>query len=288
MSSLEESLASWASIIATLCTIIGLIQSQPWLVTTSAAFLGASIFAVVYARQQRLTLNSATIKIEGRSIDSLNLANLRRRINRTLIIQDVKRVATIKGEDLTIRSTYSGFCRAKAETTIEFSIDADNNTPFHQLACCGYDLLRDPQRQHPIRPILQGVDGSSKKIALPFLEPLEAHQPFSVLLSCTLPGCMKAGLEYYTAALSFEQNDVPNSLVHLIFIGDLPDWVRVYEVNASGVPKLLRDLPFSTGSPGNREYLDAAENLSGQSARIYIFYRPTCRLKLGGPLGSAT
>jgi hypothetical protein len=41
--------------------------------------------AGLYARKKQLRLNSAAIKIEGRSIDSLNIANLRRRINRSLV-----------------------------------------------------------------------------------------------------------------------------------------------------------------------------------------------------------
>src|SRR6266404_4844550 len=42
----------------------------------------------LYAWRERCTVKSATVKIEGRSIDSLNIANLRRRINQSLAIQE--------------------------------------------------------------------------------------------------------------------------------------------------------------------------------------------------------
>jgi hypothetical protein len=279
MSSLEESIASWAGIISTLLTVVGLIQSRPWLTIGSFVCLGGSLFAAFYARRERLLLNAASITIEGRSIDSLNLANLRRHVNRSLIVQDAVRVAEIQGQDLKISVTYSGFCRAKRETAIEFSLDSDTNTPFDELECFAYDLLRDREKKHPIRPILLGTDGSSKKIAIPFLEPLEAHQPFKILLSCSLPGCMKAGVEYYAAALSFAQDQVPRSTVKLLFVGDLPDWVRVYEITTSGKTKLLRDLRPSGERQDLREYTDVAENVAGKSARVYVFHRPAFKAR---------
>src|SRR2546428_179559 len=82
--------------------------------------------------------------------------------------------------------------------------------------------------------ILGGSDGISKKIAVPFLKPLMAQEPFSVLLKCELPGCMKAGLEYYTSTLSFGQDQVQRCTVRLLFVGVHPAWMRVYESDASG------------------------------------------------------
>jgi hypothetical protein len=275
MSTLRESIAMWAGIISSLLTVIGIVQSLPWLAGISVLFVAASIFAGLYARRERRILNAASVKIEGRSIDSLNLANLRRRVNRSLTVQDVNRQATIHGQDLLIVATYFGFCHAKRETAIDFSIDSDNPAPFDQLECRAYDLVSDPERQHPIRPILRGTDGSSKKITVPLLHPVTAHEPFSVQLECTLPGCMKAGLEYYTAGLSFEQDEIPRATVRLIFVHDFPDWVRVYEVTPSGTERLLRDLPSRHGDGDSREYVDVAESVPGRSTRVYAFRRPT-------------
>jgi len=82
-----DSLAAWATILGTVLSVVGLIQSRAWLTGISLLFVVASMTVVLYARKQRSILKSATVKIEGRSIDSLNIANLRRRINESLVIQ---------------------------------------------------------------------------------------------------------------------------------------------------------------------------------------------------------
>src|SRR5260221_5612551 len=287
MPSLQDSLASWAAILeagaiilGTVLSVVGLIQSRAWLTGISVLLFGASIVTGVYARRQRLIVKSAAVEVEGRSIDSLNIANLRRRMNRSLVIQEVDHVAIIEGADLKITWKYDGYCRADQETALDFSVDADNNIPYSGLECFAHDLLRDPGRNHKIRPVLIGTDGISKKIAVPFLEPLSAQQPFSVLLKCELPGCMKAGLDYYTSTLSFEQDHVRRCTVRLLFAGERPDWVRLYECGGSGRTKLLKDLPPVRENQGLTEYLDIADEMEAQSARIYVLSRP------GAPLGS--
>jgi len=273
MYSFQESLASWATVLGTVLSLIGIIQSRAWLTGICILFVGVSMIAGLYARKKRLMLNSAAIKIEGRSIDSLNIANLRRRINRSLVIQEAYHVAEIKGEDLKITSKYSGYCRAEQETAIEFSIDTESNIPFETLDCFAHDLARDPGRKHKIRPMLIGPDGISKKIAVPFLEPLVAQQPFCVLLKCRLPGCMKAGIGYYTSTLSFEQSPILRFTVRLIFASDRPDWVRVYETSASRSPHLIKDLRPTSEVQEITEHLDVAEDVPAESTRIYLFCR---------------
>lgn len=273
MRSLLDLLASWATILGTVLTVLGLVQSRGWLTGISLALVGASIVASLYARKERLIVKSATVKIEGRSIDSLSIANVSRRVNQSLVIQEAEQVASIEGEDLTMTWRYSGYCRADEETAIEFSIDSDNNVPFDALKCHAYDLRHDPGMQHKIRPILLGPDGISKKIAIPFLEPIKEQEPFSVLLRCDLPGCMKLGLEYYTSTLSLGQDHVRRSSVRLLFVGHLPEWVRVYEYDTSGGTTLIKDLRPTRKSRDLAEYVDVAEGVSAQSARIYLFLR---------------
>ena len=111
----QESLASWATILGTVVSVLALIQSRAWLVLTSLLFVCVSIIAGWYARRDRLTLDAAAIKIENHSIDSLNIANLRRRVNRSLVIQEAHHTALIEGEDLTITWKYTGYCRANRE-----------------------------------------------------------------------------------------------------------------------------------------------------------------------------
>jgi len=145
--------------------------------------------------------------------------------------------------------------------------------PFEDLDCAAYDLRRDPDRLHKIRPILVGTDGISKKVSVPFLEPINPQEQFTVELVCALPGCMKAGVEYYTATLSMEQELIPRYSVRLIFEGGAPEWVRLYECRHSGDTLLIKDLSPVHADLRRAEYRDASENVSAQSARIYIFRR---------------
>jgi len=200
---------------------------------------------------------------------------LGRRLNRSLFIQEAHQVATIKGEDMGVTWRYSGYCRAPHEAAVEFSIDTDNHVPFERLDCYAYDLQHDPKRMHRIRPVLLGADGLSKKIAVPLLEHLSARQPFSVLLICTLPACMKSGVEYYTSTMSVAQERIRTCTVRLVFLSDRPEWVRVYECGASGATKLLKDLRPSRETAHLVEYTDLATDVPAQSARIYVFCRTT-------------
>lgn len=273
MQSLLQSLVSWTAVIAPVVTLVGLIQSSGWLAGIGAAFACVSIMAVVYARSQRLRVESASVEIEGISIDSLNAANLRRRVSRSFVIQRVDHTVTIAGPDLEITWRYAGYCRAERATEFEFSVDSGNSTPFSRLECFAHDLKHDPEKRHKIQPLLIGPDSISKKIAVPFLEPLSAQEPFDIMLHCRLPATYKPGIGYYTSTLSFDQDTVGRCTVQLIFLGEQPDWVRVYECEAGGSPQLLRSLSQVRREQESAEYLDVAENRSAQSARIYVFRR---------------
>ena len=268
-----ESLAALATIAGLVITVLGLLQSHTWLVLISMSFVGLAIVGGLYARRERRAINAASIVIEGHSIDSLNIANLRRRVNRTFVIQEAHHMARISGEDLEITWRYSGYCRAKRETAMEFSIDSQAGTPFAKLDCVAFDLGHDRNMTHAIRPVLVGTEGLSKKISVPFLEPLRANQSFSLLLKCTLPGCMTTGFNYYTSTLSFAQDRVPRCTVQLVFLGTTPSWVRVYESSIHHAAELVKTLAPSRQEPGLSEYLDVVENREGQSARVYTFFR---------------
>jgi len=279
MEAFENSLAFWSSILGTAIALLGFVNSSRWLAVLGLFLIAASVAALLYIERQRQRLKRASIKIEGRSIDSLNVASLGRRLNRSLVVQEVNQIAIITGEDMTMTWRYRGYCWASRETVIEFSIDTDNHIPFYQLDCFAYDLQRDPKRRHPIRPILLSADGLSKKIAVPLLEPLAAEQPFDVLLSCTLPGCMKNGIEYYTSTLSVAEERVRKSTVRLVFLRNRPSWVRVYECDRAGATKLLKDIRPSRATAQRIEYTDLATDVSAQSARIYLFRRTGDSLK---------
>src|SRR5438105_14824241 len=96
----KDELASWASILGTVVSFLGLIQSKTWLTAVGLLFVALSIITLAYARRERRRLRSAAISVEGRSLDSLNVANLRRRVNRSLLVQRADHMASIEGEDL--------------------------------------------------------------------------------------------------------------------------------------------------------------------------------------------
>src|ERR1039458_8211184 len=100
MDSFKDSLAYWSSILGTVLSVLGLSESSLLLAVLGSLLLAVSITALVYAQRQRQRLRLAAIRIEGRSIDSLNVASLGRRLNRSLIVQEGDQVATINGEDL--------------------------------------------------------------------------------------------------------------------------------------------------------------------------------------------
>jgi hypothetical protein len=267
-----ESLAAMATILGTALSIIALIHSDTWLVAANLCFVGGAVIAVLYAHHQRLALKAAAITIEGQSIDSLNVANLRRRVNRTLMIQEAHHTARIEGEDLKIEWMYTGYCRAKRESAMEFSIESETTTSFEDLDCAAYDLGHDPEMIHKISPLLVGTDGVTKKIAVPFLEPLRSNQAFRILLKCTMPRCITAGSGYYTSTLSFAQNRLRRYTVRLIFVGSAPTWVRAYECSSQQAI-LLKSLTPSRHEQGLIEYVDEVKDAKGRSARVYSFWR---------------
>src|ERR1700683_2918621 len=127
MDSFKDSITFWATVLGTLVGIFGVFQSRAWLVAIGILIICGSIGTLLYAGKQRALLRSAAVRVGDRSIDSLNLASLRRRLNRKLVIQDAQNLAIIDGEDLDVAWKCSGYCRADRETAIEFSIDADSN-----------------------------------------------------------------------------------------------------------------------------------------------------------------
>ncbi|HTB11068.1 MAG TPA: hypothetical protein VK752_05845 [Bryobacteraceae bacterium] len=268
-----ETLAALATILGTVVSVLALVQSRAWLVLTSLFFVGLAMAAGFYARRERLARASASTVIEGYSIDSLNMANLRRRLDRGLVVQEADHTARIEGEDLKISWKYTGYCRTGRVAAFDFSIDSAAGTSFADLNCIAYDLGHDPDMEREIRPLLISPEGISKKISVPLLEPLDANQPFGVLLKCTLPRCVTEETGYYTSTLSFAQDRVKRCTVRLQFVGRAPTWMRVYDCSPAHAPLLLKCLTPSRQEKEFCEYVDIVEDVPGQSARVYMFWR---------------
>ncbi len=262
-----------ATIVGTLAAVLALIKSSAWLVLVSLLLVCLASVSGLYARRERSILNSASTVIEGHSIDSLNVANLRRRVNRTFIMQEAHQTVRIVGEDMEITWKYTGFCKADGVSSMEFSIDSDENTPFEKLKCVAFDLGHDPDMSHEIYPVLIGTEGISKKVSVTFLESMKANQPFGVQMSFTLPRCVKAGFGYYTSTSSFAQARGQRYIVRLIFVGTAPQWLRVYESTTRRPNKLLKTLPPISRSSGGCAYVDVVDDRHGKSARVYAFWR---------------
>ena len=268
-----QTLAAVATLLGPIGTILGLIQSRGWLAGLGAVVFAISIAAIIYARRLRFRIDAASVEIEEISIDSVNIANLRRGVNRSLMVQTADHIITIDGADLEMVWRYAGYCRAARETAMDFSIDSESSIPFTQLNCFAYDLKCDPDKKHKIEPLLLGPDSISKKITVPFLEPIAAQQPFDIMLHCRMPGTYKPGIGYYTSTLSFDQDKVGRCSVNLTFLQRKPVWVRVYACDAAGRPRLLKTLRPDTEQPELVTYRDVAEKLDARSVRIYLFRR---------------
>ena len=61
--------------------------------------------------------------------------------------------------------------------------------------------------------------------------------------------------------------------VRLLFAGERPEWVRVYECDTAGNASLLKDLRPVRENSEVSEYVDTAEGVAAKSGRIYLFWR---------------
>src|SRR5580698_10346704 len=102
MDSFKDSVAFWATVVGTLTGVFGLFESAAWIAAIGALIASCSVGTLIYAARQRAVVKSAALKVGNRSIDSLNLASLHRRLNRSLVIQQADNLAVIDDEDLSV------------------------------------------------------------------------------------------------------------------------------------------------------------------------------------------
>jgi len=271
MTDVRETVALWACLVGSALALLGQFQSLASITFAGICLSGVSATFAVYSRRNRSPIQRAGISIEGLNLDSLHIANVRRRLNKSLTLERAFQVAIVNGSDLHLAWQYDGFCRSQGETGIEFSIDSENNIAFEQLECFAFDLQNDPERLHQVRPTLLGSDGVSKKIKVPFLHSLARQDRFSILLNCALPGCISTGVQYYTSSLSFDQPSVGSASVHLIFVRMRPEWVRVYEFDRKCRPTFVSELRPFRDDGATCEYVDMSQNIPGQSVRVYLY-----------------
>lgn len=274
----SEDVTMLANLVGMGLTLLGVADSSPSLVLTGVALSTASASARLLSERKGRRAEAMPPNIENLNLDSLHVANLRRRLNRSLNIQRAFQVAIIEGADLHLAWQYDGYCRSQSETGIEFSIESENNIPFEQLDCYVFDLQADPARSNQIRPSLVGSDGVSKKVRVPFLKPLSRGERFSLLLHCALPDTISTGVQYYASSLSFDQQAVDSASLHLIFVRTKPAWVKVYDLDQRSRPIFANELRPFRDDGTTCEYVDMAQNIPGQSVRVYLYDLPA----LGG------
>lgn len=274
MADARENLTRLVTLLGSSIALLGVVRSEPWLILVGIACSAASTTSALALQRNQAHTHPVGLSIDGFNVDSLHIANIRRRLNKSLTLTRAFQVAIIDGADLHLAWQYEGCCRAVGERTIEFSIDSENNVPFEELDCFAFDLHNDPGRLQQIRPTLVGSDGLSKKISVPFLRSLALQDRFSVLLNCKLPACVTTGIQYYTSSVSFDQASVESASVHLIFVRARPDWVRVYECAKNGRATLLSELRPFRDDGATCEFVHMAQNVPGQSVRVYLFNMP--------------
>ncbi len=278
MNGAPENLTPLITLLGTGIALLGVLQSAPALMLPGIALSAAAASAALLSERRVKDAQPMPPSIERLNLDSLHVANVRRRLNTSLKLDRAFQVAIIEGPDLHLAWQYEGYCQSKTETGIEFSIDSENNIPFAQLDCFAFDLRYDPVRLKQIRPSLVGSDGVSKKVRVPFLIPLAKDDRFSVLLHCKLPACISTGVQYYTSSLSFDQPAVDSASVHLIFVKARPRWLRVYEFDKNGQPSFVSELRPFRDDGATCEYVDMLQKVPGQSVRVYLYDLP----ELGG------
>jgi hypothetical protein len=274
MNNARENLTPWTTLLGSGTALLGVLQSAPALILAGITLSAAAASAALVSERRLRGADPMPPKIERLNLDSLHVANLRRRLNKSLKVERAFQVAIIEGADLHLAWQYDGYCQSKTETGIEFSLDSENNIPFEQLECFAFDLQNDPARLRQIRPSLVGSDGVSKKVSVSFLKPLAKDDRFSVLLHCKLPACISTGVQYYTSSLSFDQQVVDSASVQLIFVRSRPEWVRVYEFDKNARPTFVSELRPFRDDGATCEYVDMVQNVPGQSVRVYLYDLP--------------
>ena len=108
-------------------TILDVAQGRQPLVAIAAFSLAGLAAAFLFVRTLSDRIRGGRVEIEGVRLDSLNLANLSRTMNASLLVEKVLHVGRISGRDLEMTYEYSGVCNAKqGESGCVFSIHADS------------------------------------------------------------------------------------------------------------------------------------------------------------------
>jgi hypothetical protein len=274
MDNIKKTISFWSGTIAFSISIYGLISNRKIFTLLGVSFFALSAVLAFRLLEIKRQTKKTNIVIDGKRIDALNVANLTKKPNKSLKIQEGTHFTRVEGNNLSLYFEYSGYCKnRKGENGFVFSVGGDVNIPFDKLVCYGFDLLNDPHKTHKIKPFLIKHDGLTKKLKLPFNNSLSKDDQFHIALFCELPRCIKLGKDYITATLFYKDAlKIKRFSVFLEFVRNHPKWVRIYDVT-SGDPRLIKDLRPKYQQGVSVYYEDKYKNIESEKALVYFFER---------------
>lgn len=198
-------------------------------------------------RNQDLEIRLAKVTTEFLLIEELPLSSLMIELES----RTQRKINNVRVEEFLVRCKWEGAGPVRdAEVTymmrginlsdkplseLLISVDGDNLVPLASLRARYFDLVSDPGRSNPMKPVLRGPDGVSKHLALEFPNPgIAARGQFSVEFSYTWPAIFNSPKNYwFVQTLDFKETDC---LVLELDIGTVKNArVQAYSISVSPV-----------------------------------------------------
>ncbi len=119
-----QQISFWIRLLGIIISVYGLFQNRSFYIILGVVFFTSSALLSLKLLSTKRKLKKSNIILEGRSIDALSLANLKRLHNESLKVQEAVHWFRIFKNDLIIFFKYIGYCKNKSgENGFIFSID---------------------------------------------------------------------------------------------------------------------------------------------------------------------
>lgn len=159
-------------------------------------------------------------------------------------------------------------CNSKSYSSYEFSIASTIIKKYEETECFGYDLNYHPEIK--IRPQLISPDGFSKRLSLQLNRTLHKGENFKVHIQYKSYGTMCGHQRYIVNGCNYKKNNLIEYIVMFKFEGEIPDDIRVYEIDLLNrrYRFLHKIFPDSNGS-----FIDNYDtsNIKCNKRYIYVF-----------------
>jgi hypothetical protein len=142
---------------------------------------------------EELPLSSLMVELESRAARKVNPV----RVEEFTVRCKWKGAGPVRDAEVSYKIAGTNLS-GKPLPELHLSIDGDNLVPLASLNATYFDLISDPSRSKPMKPILRGKDGISKHIALEFVLPgVPAYEAFSLEFSYTWPAVFNSPKNYW-------------------------------------------------------------------------------------------